>query len=38
MTTYEPTTAFEGLMMRTPLLVREIAAPRRSSCSPTVRS
>ncbi len=25
MTTYEPTTAFEGLMMRTPLLVRGIA-------------
>jgi fatty-acyl-CoA synthase len=26
MTTYEPTTAFEGLMMRTPLLVRGIAS------------
>jgi hypothetical protein len=36
MTTYESSTALEGLMMRTPLLVRSTSGPAR--CSPTARS
>ena len=37
MTTYEPTTALEGLMMRTPLLVAG-SPTGRSNCSPSARS